>query len=274
MITASEYRTKNIELLTEYERRVRRWLVEDMGVDTELAERIPFFRDGVVCPEKWFSDGNDFRPLFIVKEVSLGKDEVSELDGFLNMWGHQTCYGFAENPFDDIQVGRFVMWRKIAALAKGMEEVHNGKGIRPYNIREFSYQEGELYKGSIKGYLDYHARTANSAYNDIIQRIAVIEAKKIGGGRTAGSNLSKATIHYSAHVEPFKDLICQQIELIDPTVIICCSREFFTWRLLASIQNATSDRKWIYGYHPTMSSILNFYTKPLRKYEDYCHNKR
>lgn len=274
MITASEYRTKNIELLTEYERRVRRWLVEDKGVDKELAERIPFFRDGVVCPDKWFAVGNDFRPLFIVKEVSLGKDEVSDLDSFLNTWDHQTCYEFVENPFDDIQIGKFIMWRKIAALAKGMEEVHSGKGIRPYHISEFNYQKGELYKGSVEGYRDYHARTANSAYNDIIQRIAVIEAKKIGGGRTVGSNLSKATIHYSAHIEPFKALICQQIELIDPTIIVCCSREFFVWHLLENIQNATSDRKWIYGYHPTMSSILNFYTKPLREYEDYCHNKR
>ena len=29
-----------------------------------------------------------------------------------------------------------------------------------------------------------------------------------------------------------------------------------------------------YGYHPTMSSILNFYTNPLREYEECCHNKR
>ena len=265
MITASEYRTKNIELLTEYERRVRRWLVEDMGVDTELAERIPFFRDGVVCPEKWFSDGNGFRPLFLLKEVSLGIESLNELDDYFDKWGNKTTYEFVENPFDDIRIGCFTMWRKIAALAKGLESVYNGDGIRKYNISEFAYKRGnEVYTGSIKGYLGkdykYGARTDNCAYNDTMDRIAVLDIKKIGGGVSAGSPLSKATLHYSDHIKPFEDLMCQQIELINPTVIICCSHEFSSMKQLAEIRDATSDHKWIDGYHPTRNSI-SFATK-------------
>ena len=35
-------------------------------------------------------------------------------------------FEFALNPFDDIQIGRFPTWIRIARLAKGLEEIHNG----------------------------------------------------------------------------------------------------------------------------------------------------
>lgn len=53
----------------------------------------------------------------------------------------------------------------------------------------------------------------------------VLELKKVGGGTYATSKISKATKHYTEHIGPFEDLIIKQVELIDPTVIICLGRE-------------------------------------------------
>lgn len=268
MITAQEYRSHIENLLTEYEARVREWL--NKNGEHKLSETIPFFRDGVTCPEKWYAPNNDFRPLFILKEVSLGIDTRACVEQFHDTWGNQTRFEFAENPFDDIKIGKFLLWRKIAALAKGLEEIHNGADTCPYGKFDMSYQTGgDEYTGDIKGYLDYHARTANPAYNDIIEKVAVLELKKIGGGRSANSELSLATKHYTEHIAPFQDLICREIELINPTVIICCSREIFTQNLLSAVKNNTTDRLWIYGYHPTMNSIKHFYEEPLAAYKEY-----
>ena len=265
MISANEYIQKNNILLDEYEKRVRAWLKESGA--KEIADKIPFYRDGVTCPDVWFKPGNDFRPLFILKEVSIGKDFVNDLSNYLKIWGNQKNFNFVENPFDDVKIGQFTTWKKIAALAKGLEDAHNGLGMREYKIDEFAFQSGgEKYEGNIKGYNEYGERTANDLYNDIINKIAVLEVKKIGGGRSVGSELSLATKNYSKHIEPFKDLICEQIELINPTVIIGCCREFFTRNLLKELEKNTSDRLWIYGYHPTMNSTENFYYKPLKEY--------
>ena len=69
----------------------------------------------------------------------------------------------------------------------------------------------------------------------MIEKIAVLEVKKIGGGRDVNSELSIATKHYTEHIVPFCDLICREIELINPTVIVCCSREYYTYNLLSKV---------------------------------------
>lgn len=264
-MTASEYKVKREELLAEYEKRVRAWLGETD--EYGIADKIPFFKDGAVNPEVWFKSGNTFRPLFVLKEVSLGKDLVKELDGFLEVWDNQTTFEFAENSFDDIKIGKFILWRKIATLAKGLEDAHNGKGITEYDIGRFSYKEGgEKYTGNISGYRDYDARTANELYNETIDKIAVLETKKIAGGRSVASELSIATRYYSEHISPFEDLICREIELLDPTVIICCSRDFFTAGLFKDVEAKTKKRPWIYGYHPTMNTTENFYYNPIKQF--------
>lgn len=269
MVTASEYREKQSKLLKEYEERVRAWL-KDKGEDV-IADKIPFFKDGVTCPEVWFAPGNSFRPLFVLKEVSLGVDKVVEVDEFLETWGNPKSFEFVENPFDDVKIGKFILWRKIAALAKGLEDVWLDKGISDYGTYDFSYKSGgERYVGNVIGYQDYNAVTANEIYNDIIKKIAVLEVKKIGGGRAVNCELSIATRHYTEHIVPFQDLICREIELLNPTVIICCSREYFTHNLLEEIKNNTSERLWIYGCHPTFNSTKNFYEKPLLEYKQYC----
>ncbi len=265
MISAKEYTIKRNELMDEYERKVRDWLKEKGA--GEIADKIPFYRDGVTCPEVWFKPGNNFRPLFILKEVSIGKDDIEGLNEYLEEWDDKRTFDFTEYPFDDVKIGKFTTWRKIAALAKGLEDIHKGLGIREYDINEFAYREGgEKYSGTTPGYLAYGARTANEAYNDIMSKIAVLEIKKVGGGTIATKDLSLATRYYSEHITPFRDLICREIELIKPTVVVGCCREFFTGNLLKEVEDRVSDVPWIYGYHPSMTSTENFYYKTVRAF--------
>ena len=274
--SAREYREKHENLMKRFEQSARLWL-KNMGHD-EIAEKIPFFRDGVVNPEIWFKKGNDFRPLFILKEVSLGVNEVNKLDDYLKIWGNPKYFEFAQYEFDDIKIGTFSTWQRIAKLAKGLEDIHHGKEECDYDTYDFRYQSGGIkYDGNIEGYkYHYPERTNNSTYIDIMDKIAVLEIKKVGAGQAVKSELSKKTGYYTKHIEPFKDLICEQIELINPTVIICCGREGggYSNNILKEIKGATSERLWIDGYHPVMSSHENFYYNPLRLYKEYRKNNR
>lgn len=271
-MNSEEYRAKNNSFMEEYEKSVRLWLGSHGS--KELAEQIPFFRDGVTCPEIWFDRGNTFRPLFVLKEVSLGINTLKELPVFLEKWGNPQYFEFVENPFDDVRVGTFPQWRRIARLAKGLEEIHNGADDCDYYKYNLDYMKGgEIYTGDIKGYMEESncQRTANPVYNSIVDKMAILEIKKVGAGQTVNSELSLATRHYSEHIEPFFDLICRQIELIDPTIIICLGREWgaCTSKLLERVKKATKERLWIDGYHHTRSSNFHFYEKPLAVYKEY-----
>ena len=268
MITPNEYRTQNQALMEEYETRVRDWLREKG--EKGLAEKIPFFRDGVTCPEQWFrEENNDFRPLFILKEVSIGKNDVNEVDDYLMHWGNPKHIDFAENPFEDIRNGAWRTWQNVARLAKGLEDAQKQKDNlgKDYLKIDFSYQEGgDLYSGDIEGYKDkpYNShRTANRDYIAIIDRIAVINIKKVGGGTMVSSELSKATGYYTEHVEPFQDLLIRQINLISPTVIVCLGKESGNWvsecAWLDAIKKGVNNKKvpWIGGYHPAAPFVSN-----------------
>lgn len=276
MMNSLQYRKEKESLMVEYENRVRAWLSDDNNI--ELAEQIPFFRDGITCPEVWFQENNSFRPLFILKEVSLGVDKIQELPQFLETWGHPHYFEFAENPFDDIRVGTFSQWRRIARLAKGLEEIHAGASDCDYYKYNFDFMPGgAVYTGNVDGYKsDMNCqRTSNSIYNSIIDKIAVLEIKKVGAGRNAKSELSLATKHYTEHITPFQDLICRQIELINPTVVICLGRENGACisRLLEHVKANTEDRLWIDGYHHTYSSNLHFYNEPIAAYKKHLDSQ-
>lgn len=273
-MTASEYRKENQKLLFEYENRVRKWLFDNYNRD--IANEIPYMRDGIVCPETWFAEGNDFRPLIILKEVSLGINKVSELEFFLKLWGNQKQFNFVENDFDDVRIGTFTQWQRIAKLLKGLEEIHNGALSCDYYKYDLRFiPGGELYSGNIDGYRKYNCeKTSNNIYNSIVDKMALMEIKKVGAGQTVGSELSLQTGYYTEHIEPFKDLLCRQLELINPTVIICCGRENgCISQMLGFVKSNTKERLWIDGYHHTRSSNLHFYEEPLMCYKKHIESK-
>ena len=128
-----------------------------------------------------------------------------------------------------------------------------------------------MYAGDIEGYKRYNReRTSNAIYSDIVNKMALIEIKKLGAGQTVGSELSLKTGYYTEHIEPFKDLLCRQLELVNPTVVICCGRENgCISNLLDYVKKNTKERLWIDGYHHTRSSNLHFYEEPLTAYKEY-----
>lgn len=192
MITAEEYRVENKKLMEEYEAKVREWLKKE-GCNN-IADDIPFFRDGVTNPDVWFKEGNEFRPLFILKEVSIGKDKTRELYDFLKEWGNTKTFEFVENPFDDIKIGTFRQWMRIARFAKALEETSKGNYSYNYSAMDFSYKKGrEIYIGDIDGYKKYKPRTANQNYLNTVDKIAILEIKKVGGGTNVASEISCAT---------------------------------------------------------------------------------
>lgn len=270
LISATKYEVQNKKLMLAYEQRVRSWMRKEGEVD--IADKIPFFRDGVTCPGKWFQEGNDFRPLFVLKEVSLGIDRLTELDDYLKEWGYQHYFEFATNPYDDIRIGRFPTWIRIARLAKGLEEIHMGADNCDYYKHNLSFKSGgEKYTGYINGYKtsNYLYRTASEEYLDIIDRIAVINLKKVGGGKNVESEISEATMPYTKHIGPFADLLCSQIKLINPTIVVCCGREKSACfsKLLNDIKATSGERIWIDGYHPAYSSNERFFYSPLNVYK-------
>lgn len=273
------YVEKNVVLQKEYEYRVRSWLKEQ-GCD--VYDTIPFFKDGVTCPKRYFDEKNKFRPLFVLKEVSLGFDEVNMLQTYNEEWGFVDKHNcdFAENKFDDIRVGSFIDWIRVAKLAKGLKEVYLGNEKPCYygENMDMSFSEGgEEYTGPIEKYRKkdkkknkyyYKNRTNNTNYIETMDRVAVIDIKKVGGGTWAGSPLSKATKHYLYHIEPFEDLLTRQIELINPTVIVCCGRDGGNIRkYLSNVEEKVSCKIWLEGYHPRMSSNKNFYDGPVSEYK-------
>ena len=270
LMNEQEYKVKHEKLMTEWEQEARKWLLDTSN--RELSEKIPFFRDGITCPEVWFDKDNTFRPLFILKEVSIGKNKICEVSDFLEIWGNKKTFEFAQYDFDDIKVGTFSQWKRIARLAKAFEDVHNGVYPCDYGKYDFSFRDGgEIYNGDIVGYKDkkYYRKTANTTYSDIINKIAILELKKIGAGQDVNSELSIATKHYTEHIKQFKERILEQIKLIKPTVIIGLGREGGACisELLSDIKPNISDVIWIEGYHhASRLSNKKFYDELLEKY--------
>ena len=273
MLSASEYRKENEKLMIEYEIKVREWLCQN-GKE-EISKNIPFIRDGVTCPEVWFQEGNNFRPLFILKEASIGIDSIKALPDRLKVLGNPKYIEFAEYPFEDVRVGKSKTWIKIAKLAKALEEVHFGKDIIDYDKYDLSFKPGgEEYVGDIEAYLydDNRKRTGNPIYRDIIDKIAVLDLKKVAAGKNTKSELSKETLNFTEHTEKFKDMIYHHIALMDPTVIICCGKDADKWLsdYLTEIKQRTDDIYWINNYHPR-SRISNaiFFDECINQYRAY-----
>lgn len=255
MVSAAEYKVENNKLMVDYERTVRKWLKEQGGISQEIADDIPFFRDGATCPEKWCV--NDFRPLFILKEVSMGfdisdKNLVKRLIKYNAEWGKsgaEKVFEFAANPFDDVRVGSYRTWIRVAKLAKGLEVQ---KAV--CDEYSFSFEKGgekcndEHYL--IAGHEKNAVRTANKHYREIIDKIAVIDIKKIGGGTTTGSKVSKAGQYFTRHLEePMLKLLQRQLQLLNPTVVICCGKENVDF-ISKLFKEDMKTVPWIDNYHP------------------------
>ena len=221
----SKYKCRNFECSewNEWCDDIRTWVKEETG-----CEAINVYKDGIIC-ESVFSN-SDFRPLFILKEVS-DKD------------------GFSEEPLSiletDIKTGKPSMWRRVVSLAKELYNIYNGGEKQPYRL--INSTEKEEYE----------------KYRDMI---AVINLKKAHGGTSTGTTESQITIDFSCHAYKYRERLINQIRLINPSVIICCSTYDIVKNKVFQGTLETLGCPIIDGRHPTQNSNENFYNKVRDKY--------
>lgn len=187
-----------------------------------------FYADGIVCEDVFRS--SKCRPLFILKEVNEEDEEENESKSkycdFLNS--------------EDIKECKEVTWRKLITLAKGIID-------------------SELHK-------DYKliSKDDSDVYNTYLNRVAIINLKKLAGGKGCNSDKSIASLHFSKHAELFKCNLKSQIKDINPTVIICCG---------ADVYNCVEDNELVdnmdivvKGYHPRARvSVSKYYDDVIKK---------
>lgn len=276
MNNARQYREDNLKLMLEYEEKSRAWLHSQNG-KSDISDRIPFSRDGVVNPEYWFKEGNDFRPLFILKEPSIGINTADQLPDFdrewdranTPEWNHLSYFEYVENPLDDIQVGCSTTWKRIMALTIGLEAVAQRREPPKYDIATFAYSKGQNnFSFPVPQiFLQKRTRTGNQTYIDTAQKIAVINLKKMCGGTNVGSSLSKESGYYFEYTKgEFRQLLERQIRLISPSIIILCGTE--NGRGLSRFLDETilSSYPFLEVQHPSRISVQKFYTDTLEKY--------
>lgn len=131
-----------------------------------------FIKDGVVCPEQWFSQ--EIRPLFLLKEAYGGKEDWNLID-FLSSNERMSK-----------------MWNRVAHWTYGLMKTTANR---------------------VESYFDYSGSTY--AENNELKQIAVINVKKSDGKK--GSDWEQI----NAYAEFDKDRLMKQIELCDPTIIVC-----------------------------------------------------
>ena len=131
-----------------------------------------FIKDGVVCPEQWFSQ--EIRPLFLLKEA-YGDDKDWSLIDFLSSNERMSK-----------------MWNRVAHWTYGLMKTDANR---------------------IEPYFDYSGSTY--AENNELKQIAVINVKKSSGEKTSDWE------QINAYAEFDKDRLLKQIELCDPTIIVC-----------------------------------------------------
>lgn len=133
-----------------------------------------FIKDGVVCPEKWFSQ--NIRPLFLLKEAYGGQADWNLIEDHL-------LQTYSINK----------MWNRISLWTKGIFATTK-ETIAPF-------EEADL--------------CATHYGNDYLKKIAVINVKKSGGENNSDMDIIRAYAKFD------KERLKKQLQLCDPTVIIC-----------------------------------------------------
>lgn len=279
-MNAIEYDKWKDHFFVEYEKYVREWLVNS-DANIYMANNMPFFRDGVVCSEKWFS--SEIRPLFILKEVNTGlkTEDTSQIEadisGYNEKWGvkDDKFFRFVENEFDDIRIGKFATWKKIARLA--IKIMSNDDTYKSVNLNAtFGKQVAELYP---RGYQEgkYVYTTGNKDYIETVNHIAVIDIKKIGAGDVTDSLLSLQGKCFLEHLHFTRKYLIEQICSINPTDIICCcgpdNDEIYETLSVDIKEGLNSEPRWYKVNHPSsfrgegIDKQIEF-CKSVKRYED------
>lgn len=192
-----------------------------------------FYKDGIVDENIWFAENNNFRPLFILKDVNGNSAADCAI-----------VTNFVKDTNDDIQNGIEPTWRRLVTLAEGLYEVYTKEqDVQKYKIID----------------VDQNGKTR---YKNALARIAIMNLKKQEGRES----ISDKTLR--CYICRYRDEILRQIELINPSVIICCGT---TIKPICDEFGIFSgfDERVIITQHPSRISIKKFFDETLLNYKRY-----
>lgn len=154
-----------------------------------------FIKDGVIDPEVWYTQ--DERILFILKEAYTNEEITENADLTDDLKKYVSSKGR--------------IWNAVAEWTYGL--TNTAKDTVPYfdNWLGVPNEDFEKYK---------------NARADILKKCAVINIKKSNGKNTSDD------IDLLKYVKEDGDLLARQIEIIDPTIIVCGS----TFHLLKDVK--------------------------------------
>ena len=232
-MTAQQYAVEHKKLMDRWENECREW----------AHSRSTFYLDGAFDADIWFNENNSFRPLFVLKEVNEATSEMSDCINFVGTGK------MGSDPWKGEG-----MWSSIGALAVAMFQMHND----PLTIPDYNF---------VRETMNLQQTGMETERQRACRKIAMINLKKLAGGKDVKSEKSQSTIDFTHHAKHFADNLAQQIMLLAPTVIICCGKT-----VVANCLDM-KDRKIcsipaIDGYHPTLNSTENFYYKTLREMQE------
>ena len=175
----------------EYEKKAKAlfddWKSKEPAYGIDHRSNI-FIRDGIADPEQWFSQ--NVRPLFLLKEAYT-KDVTYKKDWDLS----DHFMGRSENGPEKCDS----TWRRMTQWA--------------YGILNTSTEEAPSFEEAAEAIQSDSKKVFYG--NEWLGKIAVVNIKKSSGKQMSNRDDLKAYAKYDA-----KELV-KQIEIIDPTVIIC-----------------------------------------------------
>ena len=162
-----------------------------------------FVTDGIVDPDTWFGSEHKDRILIIIKEAYIKKDNPYDWD--LTKWiqGEQCCANreCGKSDCNDCKITG-ATYNPIAKWVYAINQLNKGN----FNC----YDNWEWL-----GVSDKNSKAFNIARKSLLSQIAIINIKKADGQPTS----NKDDLYYNAARD--KDFLKQQIELINPDIIIC-----------------------------------------------------
>lgn len=158
---------------TDIDKLFAQWQAKPAGDGIDHATE-GFVRDGVVCPDLWFSQ--QVRPLFLLKEAYGGGN-----------WDLAADHLLTDEPMKNHRT-----WRRVTQWTRGILNT-TAQELCPFD---------ETVKKLPFG-------------NEYLRRIAAINVKKSGGRSASNSEELRRYVEYD------RSELKRQLELADPTVIVC-----------------------------------------------------
>ena len=182
-----------------YEKEVYDFLPNEAKIKVQTdPENAVFCRDGII-DESVFGKaqlkGSPFRPLYILKEFH-DEGGCTNCEELLN-----GCKSHGINE------------------ATGLHWIDISKCNLCYRKKERTTKRLLYIAKTLEDVLGVNSNKEE----DILNRVAIINLKKMSGGSSIGTEKSVSTLDFSCHAQKFKHELKAQIEGIQPTIIVCGS---------------------------------------------------